>query len=201
MAQAGRGAERPLAAIPLLFAVQQFAEGWLWLSFDAGSALGTIVFTQVYSVFSHVLWPVYVPLAAWCVEPPGQRRRLLAAATAAAGLFGVFMAASLVVDPITATVNGLHIEYAARHEHTPVVAALYLAATAGTLAISSHAYVRLFGLLAFATFIVSYVFYTRWFISVWCFFAAVLSLVVYLHFASRTQALLRAPAWSGGPGR
>ena len=36
-------------------------------------------------------------------------------------------------------------------------------------------------------FVVVYRIYTLWFISVWCFFAALLSAVVYLHFRNREQ--------------
>ena len=49
-------AERPYAAIPLLFAIQQLVEGVVWLSFG-GPAWLNFVATQVYSFFSHVLWP------------------------------------------------------------------------------------------------------------------------------------------------
>ncbi len=38
----------------------------------------------------------------------------------------------------------------------------------------------------------AYYFYAQWFISVWCFFAALLSLAVYGHFAAR-QAWAKAP--------
>jgi uncharacterized membrane protein (DUF2068 family) len=39
------------------------------------------------------------------------------------------------------------------------------------------------------SFIVAYGFYALWLISVWCFFAAVLSGVVWLHFRGRGGAL------------
>lgn len=81
-----RSAQRPYAAIPLLFAVQQLVEGVVWLSFGGPAGLNFVA-TQVYSFFSHVLWPVYVPLAAWRMEPRGPRRRALSA----------FVAAGLVV--------------------------------------------------------------------------------------------------------
>lgn len=57
--------------------------------------------------------------------------------------------------------------------------------------LSSHRTVQLFGVVAVLSFAAAYWFYTRWFISVWCFFAALLSVVVYLHFAPR-RTLLRA---------
>ena len=42
-----------------------------------------------------------------------------------------------------------------------------------------------FGVLALLSFGAAYAFYATWFISVWCFFAALLSAVIYLHFGVR----------------
>ena len=63
--------ERPFAAIPLLFAIQQFIEGVIWLTFSREAPLLNTVMTHAYSFFSHVLWPVYVPVAVLLIEPPG----------------------------------------------------------------------------------------------------------------------------------
>lgn len=62
---------------------------------------------------------------------------------------------------------------------------LYLSATSVSMMLTSHPMVRLFGILALAAAVVSYVAYARWFISVWCFFAALMSVVVCLHLAGR----------------
>ncbi|MDE2298640.1 MAG: hypothetical protein KGK18_10785, partial [Burkholderiales bacterium] len=53
----------PFAAIPLLFAIQQLSEGVIWWTFSHDAPLLNGVMTHVYSFFSHVLWPVYIPLA------------------------------------------------------------------------------------------------------------------------------------------
>ena len=47
--------------------------------------------------------------------------------------------------------------------------------------------VKLFGVLALLSFAAAYFFYATWFISVWCFFAALMSAVVYLHFVRRNK--------------
>ena len=65
--------------------------------------------------------------------------------------------------------------------------ALYLTSTALSPILSTHRMVRTFGILALLSFGAAYAFYATWFISVWCFFAALLSVVVYLHFALRTR--------------
>ena len=70
-----RPRELPFAAIPLLFAIQQLSEGVIWLTFRVDAPLLNAVMTHVYSFFSHVLWPIYVPVAVLLIEPPGRRRR------------------------------------------------------------------------------------------------------------------------------
>ena len=62
---------------------------------------------------------------------------------------------------------------------------LYLVSTALSPFLSTHRMVKVFGLLALLSFGAAYAFYATWFISVWCFFAALLSAVVFLHFALR----------------
>jgi len=64
---------------------------------------------------------------------------------------------------------------------------LYLLSTALSPVLSTHRMVKLFGVLALLSFGAAYAFYATWFISVWCFFAALRSPVVYLHFALRAR--------------
>src|SRR5688572_13898863 len=77
--------DRPLAAVPLLFGIQQVVEGLVWVGLEGGPGPLQALLLQVYAFFSHVLWPAYIPIAAWLVELQRGRRRALAA-TAAGGL-------------------------------------------------------------------------------------------------------------------
>ena len=61
-------AELPFAAIPLLFGMQQLIEGVIWLTFSHDAPLLKQVMTYLYSGFSHVLWPMYVPFAVGLLE-------------------------------------------------------------------------------------------------------------------------------------
>ena len=78
-----RSANQPreiaFAAIPMLFALQQLVEGGIWLTFQHNAAHLNSVLTHVYSFFSHVLWPVYVPVAVLLIEPLRSRRQALRA--------------------------------------------------------------------------------------------------------------------------
>ena len=188
LARAPRAVERPYAAIPLLFGLQQVVEGLVWLSFGWGSAIATDWLAQLYSFFSHVLWPVYVPVAAWLIERDQGRRRAIGATAVAAFVLGSYLLWTLFTDPVKAVPVGGHIEYNARHLYAPVVMLFYLAATTGSLMMSGHAWVRRLGVLALVASVEAYLAFARWFISVWCFFAAILSVLVLLHLGAGQRA-------------
>ncbi|MDT3706194.1 MAG: DUF6629 family protein [Thiobacillus sp.] len=182
---ARRPRELPFAAIPLLFAIQQLSEGVIWLTFRYEAPQLNAVMTHVYSFFSHVLWPVYVPVAVLLIEPPGWRRRALLAFVAAGVAVGGYLLYVLVTYPIVSRPIGQHIEYVSPHFFAAAAMTLYLMSTTLSPFLSTHRTVKVFGVLALLSFAAAYFFYTTWFISVWCFFAALLSTVVYLHFVLR----------------
>ena len=182
---AQRPRELPFAAIPLLFAVQQFTEGLIWLGFNAGEPFLNGAMTHVYSFFSHVLWPVYVPVAVRWMEPAGWRRQVLLAFVAAGAAVAAFLLVVLVAFPVVARPVGQHVEYISPHFFAALTMVLYLSSTVLSPVFSSHRWVKVFGLLALLSFGAAYGFYATWFISVWCFFAALLSAVICLHFALR----------------
>ena len=182
---ARRPCERPFAAIPLLFAIQQLIEGLIWLTFSADAPLLNAVMTHAYSFFSHVLWPIYLPVAVLMIEPPGGRRRTLTVIVFAGSAVGIYLLYVLVAFPVVSRPTGQHVEYDSPHFFAAVVMTLYLVSTTVSPLLSTLRAVKVFGALALLSFGAADYFYAMWFISVWCFFAALLSTVIYLHFAWR----------------
>ncbi|MEO6280172.1 DUF6629 family protein [Roseateles sp.] len=182
---AQRPCEWPFAAIPLLFALQQLIEGVIWLTFSAEAPLLNTVMTHAYSFFSHVLWPVYLPVAVLMIEPPGARRRTLTALVLVGSAVGIYLLYVLVAFPVVSRPTGQHIEYDSPHFFAAAVMTLYLISTTASPLVSTLRGVKVFGALALLSFGAAYYFYATWFISVWCFFSALLSAVIYLHFAKR----------------
>lgn len=185
-----RRTELPLALIPLLFGIQQLVEGVLWLTLSRDAPVLRQTLTYVYSVFSHVWWPIYVPFAVGMLESTPWRKRTLIAFQVAGLVVGLYLLFIIVTQPIVAEIDGghivRHIVYVSPHFYLAPVMVLYLAATCVSSFISSHPFVRLFGVLALVSFIAAYLFYSRALVSVWCFFAAVLSIVIYVHLRYRT---------------
>jgi hypothetical protein len=176
-----RPRELPFAAIPLLFAIQQLIEGVIWLTFRYEAPLLNAVMTHLYSFFSHVLWPIYVPLAVLLIEPPGRRRQALIVFVATGLAVGAYLLYFLVAFPVVSRPIGQHIEYVSPHFFAAATMTLYLMSTTVSPILSTHRMVKVFGVLALSSFAAAYYFYASWFISVWCFFAAILSGIVFLH--------------------
>lgn len=177
-----RRAELPFALIPFLFGVQQLIEGVLWLTLAEGATFANSLLTYSYSFFSHVFWPIYIPISVFLIEPESWRRRTLLVISIVGAAVGLYLLYFLVRLPIIAQVEGSHINYVSPHFYISTVLSLYVLGTCVSLLLSSHWTVRLFGIAALGSFIAAYAFYATWLISVWCFFAAALSIIVLLHF-------------------
>ncbi|MEQ1801864.1 MAG: DUF6629 family protein [Gammaproteobacteria bacterium] len=189
-------AERPFAMIPLLFGIQQLIEGVIWLTFSHDAPLLKQTMTYLYSGFSHVLWPMYVPFAMAILEAVPWRRTAIFAFEAAGVPVGLYLLYVLVTRPLVAEVVGSHIVYVSPHFYQMPVMVAYLAATCVSCFFSSHGFVKLFGVLALLSFIAAYLVHITALISIWCFFAAILSLLIYLHLRFRhLGGFPKAPAF------
>ena len=182
---ARRREEIAFALVPFFFGVQQTIEGVIWLTFGSGDAGLRQTMATAYSVFSHVFWPIYVPFAVWFLEREPWRRRGLIGFQAAGLAVGLYLLYSLIARPIVAELDGSHIVYVSPHFYLLPVMLLYLAATCVSGVLSSHRFVALFGALGFLFFVASLIIHARAFVSIWCFFYAILSAVVYVHLRYR----------------
>jgi hypothetical protein len=180
-----RRAELPFAMIPLLFGIQQLVEGVLWLTFSHDAPVLRQAMTYIFSLFSHVLWPIYIPFAFRALETTPWRRTAMLWFQAVGLAVGLYLLYFSVSGSVVAEIIGQHIVYNSPHFYLVPVTALYVVATCFTEVVSSHPFVRLFGVLALLSFIATYFVYTRALVSVWCFFAAILSLLIYLHLRYR----------------
>ncbi len=184
-------AELPYAAIPILFGFQQLFEGGLWLTFHTNAPHLNSILTHVYSLFSHVLWPIFVPLAVLLLETVRWRRKVLTALAVAGAISGLYLLYFWAMDPTTSKVVGRHIFYDSPHFYITPILALYVLGTCMSSLLSSHSEVRWFGVGTIVSFAAAYAF-SFWFISVWCFLAAVMSATVWLYFRENNRRRLPA---------
>src|ERR1700683_2712445 len=89
--------ELPLAATPILFALQQSIEGLLWLDLPLapdGSISTALALSFLF--FAKVFWPIYAPIVVLLIEPKGSRRNLMFACLAIGAAGGCFLFWSFV---------------------------------------------------------------------------------------------------------
>ena len=178
---ARRRAEIPFAAIPLMFGLQQMVEGALWLSFRFDAPRMNVAMTYLFSMFSHVLWPIFVPFAIGLLETVPWRRKVIWGFQGIGLLAGLYLLFLIIKYPVTAVV-AKNIVYISPHFYKIPVMLLYVAATCVSCFFSSNSTIRLFGALALMLFVVAYGFFAVALFSVWCFFAALLSAIIFVHF-------------------
>jgi hypothetical protein len=172
--------ERALAAIPLLFGVQQLLDGAVWLSFGAPYHALAV---YGYALFAFVWWPLFVPLVLASIEPSRVRREAIEALALVGIGVALFFLSSLVSGGVSAAVVNRCIAYAVPHPYPFGSLAFYLIATAGPFFLSSGRLMRLFGVVLLGSFAIAGWFYAATFSSTWCFFSAILSGIIYGHFS------------------
>jgi hypothetical protein len=177
--------EIPFASIPLLFGIQQILEGIIWLTFRYRTPDLNVAMTYTYSMFSHVLWPIFVPFSIVLLENISWRKKTILTFLVAGTAVSFYLLYFLIKFPITSKVVNMHIEYFSPHFHLYVIMGFYISATTISAMFSSNKLINIFGALALLSYIAAYIFYTVALLSVWCFFAAILSLIIYLYFKNK----------------
>lgn len=183
LAKAKTPKELPLASIPLLFGIQQIVEGVVWVSFGIPSVHTASVYA--FSVFSHVVWPVLVPLALLFIEEDPHRRNMLKVFFAVGAAVGLYLLHFILTDAIDAHIVGNSIAYDSVHLYPFMTLMMYLIAACGSWFVSSHKTLNVLGGVLLVSFGIALWFYKATFFSVWCFFAAIISLILILFFKER----------------
>jgi hypothetical protein len=172
----------PLSLFPAIFATHQFIEGILWLNHD-GVLPDTCksVAVYAYALIAFVLWPIFVPFAAYLVEAE-RRRRIIVLICQAIGLWvGLTLLFSFIREPVQVSVDCCSLSYDVNAPD--LLIAPYLIAVSIPFLASSRRSLMLFGVgVTVSCGVAAALASAAAFPSVWCFFAAILSAGLYLHF-------------------
>jgi len=175
--------ERPLASVPLLFALQQCVEGVLWLLLpQVGTASTSHLLVQVYAFFIGVVWPMAIPLGILLIEPDRLRKRLMMAVFAIGVIVAIGTFIIILRYGVDVAVVNHCLVYTNPFGGGLLVRSAYVIATCAAYFVSSHKTVRWIGVAMVGGFGVAYSFYHLNWPSVWCFFAALVSALIYYHF-------------------
>lgn len=197
----------PLALTPLLFAVQQGLEGLVWLSVDpaGGGPLSLRVAALAYLWFAFAFWPVWIPWSALRIGAEGAarwRRRGMRILWGLGLALALLLWLPLLADParITPVVRQGSIDYQVLVPGSVLVShglvtLIYAGIICMPLLLTSCRRVWLLAAALALAFGVAQVAFLHAFSSVWCYFSAVLSvLVVWILWAespARPQVRLR----------
>ncbi|HJV33016.1 MAG TPA: DUF6629 family protein [Patescibacteria group bacterium] len=182
----GTFSRRPIAAVPLFFGIQQLVEGVLWLSLGIPSVHAAA--TMAFLLFSHVFWPTYLPYAIWKEEKGPRRRDVLAWFVWFGASVSLYLLYYILRGPVSATLMGHGIAYDVPLPNLAVIPGAYVLATCGSCFASSHKFIRVFGMALVASLVIAYAYYQLAFASVWCFFAAILSFIIFVHLRQKPLA-------------
>jgi hypothetical protein len=176
-----------LAAMPCLFALHQFTEGFVWLGLD--HKLPPVVAPVVahdagaaFVLYAMGLLPFLLPLSVLLIEPTrARRRRMLPFSTLGCAL-AVYLLWGLIAYPLQVYASHRGIVYLNQVTNTNIVAVLYVAATCGALFFSGFRDLVLLAWLNLGGLLVVMAVRRYEFTSIWCAYAAVLSVVIYFFF-------------------
>ncbi len=184
---AQRPAPRRLAfaAFPLFFALHQTIEGFVWLSIGNGAPPSWL--TALYLFFAQVFWPVFTPLSILLMEKDWRRRIGLWILLAAGVVVSATLAGVLIQSNYSVSVVNGSLQYSTGHHFEDRLIGLYLVAVVAPLILSRYRYVMAFGGVILAGSVVTHLAFYYAAASVWCFFAAVGSVFVFLHVRRRKR--------------
>ena len=171
------------AAIPLIFAVQQIAEGILWLALPNPAYLRTqVTFTYIFLFFAQVVWPLWVPVAILLLEKEDLRKRVQRYLVAAGVIVGLYLAWCLATFPVQANIVGYHVAYTLNFPSSlrNYGVVLYVLATIIPPFFSPIKRMWMLGVAIAISYIITAIFYEQYILSVWCFFASIISISVYV---------------------
>jgi len=171
----------PFGVIPILFGLHQAAEGLVWIGMeDHEGRLWVDVSVYVYLIFAQVIWPVWVPFSILAMEKKPSRQKMLRILLVMGALVSTYLLYCLIVYEVGVEIRSGHIEYTLYFPEAGVwpIAIIYFIAIILSPLISDHKRLNFLGLLLLMSFLVSQLFFSVHLISIWCFFAAVLSIMV-----------------------
>lgn len=195
LAHAKHPREVLFASMPLLFALHQFTEGFVWLGLEG--KINEIAFDNaafLFIIYAQGLLPFLMPLAVLLIEDVPWRRRVIGAITVIAAVFSAYMVYGVTAFPTECFVEDRSIVYKNAVTENIWTLFFYVFVTCGALILSGHLVIRIFGILNLIGLTIVMIVKAHAFSSVWCFYAACLSVFLYWQFRQRNIAYRGKPA-------
>lgn len=171
------------AALPVLFAIHQFTEGFVWLGLD-GVLSPTVTHDMgaAFMLYAQGLLPFLLPLSVLLFEPDRKRRRGMLPFAVLGGGMTLYILWALTAYPLQVYVRGNSIVYINPATNNTAVAVLYVIATCGSLFVSKIRMMVAFGSANLGILVVVMAAKRYAFTSLWCAYAAIASVIILAYF-------------------
>lgn len=182
----------PLCTLPVLFGLQQFFEGMVWIAGEGSDLASVERYSLAYMFFSWIAWPIWVPVSVYFLESPSRKFPFVGFAIGGAMLGGLqYIPYFAHQGWLTTTFLDFAVQYSDVELLDALVArevtyAIYVVFIIAPLLLSTDRDARIFGVLVFAVLAVTYLFFSFAYISVFCMGGALMSLyLVFMIFRKR----------------
>ncbi len=169
--------QKLLSLVIVGFTLQQLFEGYQWLAGSSGNV--NMLAAYGFLFFAFLFWTTYIPFIVLLNEE--SPRPILWWFLVAGITSSAISLYALLNYPLTISILQHSIRYSLYMPYPILGSILYALAISGSLFSSKKQRVQIFGIVVTYSGLIAFYFYEVTFVSVWCFFSAVLSALIYLH--------------------
>jgi hypothetical protein len=182
-----------VGALPLLFGIHQLVEGFVWLGLrgQVSNGLGDAA-KEAYIVYAHAVLPAIVPLGFMLLEPDARRSRAMRPLVCLGLVLGIYLLWQVTAYPVGAQEQARCIDYTTHTPNDILIGLLYVVATCGPALMSSRRRLRWFGLVSLIGVIATALVRVDELTSLWCLYAAAVSVLILEHFRRERAIETRA---------
>jgi len=177
------------AALPVLFAIHQFMEGFVWLGLDG--ILSPAVAHDMgaaFMLYAQGLLPFLLPLSVLLFEADAKSRKRMLPFLVLGGATTLYILWALTAFPLQLYVRGNSIVYINQATNNTWVALFYVIATCGSLFFSKIKMMVVFGAANLVILLAVMEVKRYAFTSLWCAYAAIASVIILAYFWKSSEA-------------
>jgi uncharacterized protein DUF6629 len=201
----------PLASIPVIFGIQQFCEGMVWVGLQRNDPDLARSAALCFLLFALVFWPVWMPFSILRLESKGRARSALGLLATIAFAVSLSVYLPLMTHARQWLILSIqHHSIVYKLTSLPTFRAIplglwqlsYIAVVLIPFVVVRHRGLRVFGILIAASAALTHLAFWYAFISIWCAFAAILSgwLCHLFHVLPRRTVPAGGESWTSPAG-
>ena len=171
------------ASLPILFAIHQFIEGFVWLGLE-GHLSWKVAHDMgaAFMLYAQGLLPFLLPMSVWLFEPTAKSRRRMLPFVAIGAATTLYILWALTAYPTDIYIRSNSIVYENPATNNTIVAIFYVIATCGSLFFSQVRDMVVFGAANMAILLGVMAVKRYAFTSLWCAYAAAASVIILAYF-------------------